>query len=100
MNKGFTSLAENWEDWKKSLTETDKTSSDYSKTLSELTDSVRELVGAGDDFVLTSDFVATNMTLIEEAASGSEKAINALGVATAKAAISQLQMDEALRENI
>lgn len=94
MNQGVASLTENWQDWKKALTTTSKTSTDYAKAMAGLTDTVRDLVGAGEDFVLTSEFVEENMELIEAAANGDEKAINMLGVATAKASVSAMEFSQ------
>jgi hypothetical protein len=94
MNQGVATLGENWQDWKKTLKDTDKTSTDYAKAMAELTDTVRDLVGAGEDFTMTSKFVEDNMALIEAAASGDEKAINQLGVATAKASVEAMEFSQ------
>jgi hypothetical protein len=98
MNNGVATLAQNWEQWKTTLNSTDKTTTEYAKTMTELTSVVRDLVGAGDEFNLTADFVTTNMQLIEDAASGNVKAINQLGVATAKAAVANLQFNESFSQ--
>jgi hypothetical protein len=65
MNKGVATLTENWQDWKNTLTTASKTSTDYAKAMGELTQVVRDLTGAGDDFVMTSEFLKDNMKLIE-----------------------------------
>lgn len=94
MNQGVATLTENWQDWKKTLTTADKTSTDYAKAMADLTDTVRDLVGAGEDFTMTSEFMKENMELIEAAANGDEKAINMLGVATAKASVSAMEFSQ------
>lgn len=94
MNKGVAALTENWQDWKNTLKTADKTSTDYAKAMGELTQVVRDLTGAGDDFVMTSEFLEENMELIEQAANGDEKAINMLGVATAKATVSAMEFSQ------
>jgi hypothetical protein len=40
MNKGVASLVSNWKDWKKILTTGKKTSLDYAKAVSEVTDTI------------------------------------------------------------
>jgi ribosomal protein S17E len=62
--------------------------------MGELTQVVRDLTGAGDDFVMTSEFLEKNMELIEQAANGDTKAINLLGVATAKATVSAMEFSQ------
>jgi DNA-binding ferritin-like protein (Dps family) len=94
MNKGVATLTENWQDWKNTLKTADKTSTDYAKAMGELTQVVRDLTGAGDDFVMTSEFLEKNMELIEQAANGDTKAINLLGVATAKATVSAMEFSQ------
>jgi hypothetical protein len=88
-------LASNWQNWKKTLEETDKTSVDYAKTATEVTAAVKDIVGAGDEFNLSASFIANNMELIGRAANGEAKAIAELGIATAKSTISNLTFNEA-----
>lgn len=57
MNKGVASLVSNWKDWKKTLTTGKKTSLDYAKAVSEVTDTIQDLVGATTDLELPTDFL-------------------------------------------
>lgn len=86
MNKGVSELADNWTDWKKILTGTDKDTEDYAKAVVNTEKALRDLVGVSEDFEFSKDFLesAENLELISEAAEGSEEAINELGVAVAE----------------
>lgn len=86
MNKGVSELADNWADWKKILTGTDKDTEDYAKAVVDTEKALRDLVGVSEDFEFSKDFLesAENLELISEAAEGSEEAINELGVAVAE----------------
>ena len=83
----FSDLVDNWEDWQKELKKTDKTSQDWAKAAQECTKTIADLVGASADLELPEDFFEAedNLKLLEEAAKGSEEAINKLGVVVAKA---------------
>jgi kynureninase len=87
MNKGVSDLVDNWEDWQKELKKTDKTAQDWVKAAQECTKTIADLVGASADLELPEDFFESedNLKLLEEAAKGSEEAINKLGVVVAKA---------------
>ena len=86
MNQGVTKLADNWEDWKKVLTGTDKDTEDYAKAVVETEDALRDLIGVSEDFDFSKEFLesAENLELIGEAAEGDIDAINELGVAAAE----------------
>lgn len=93
--KGVTTLSENWEDWKKTLESTDKTSTDYIKTITELTDVIADLTGQ-DDLELSQEFfdTAENIELLGKAAKGSGKDIAKLGVAVQKDLVKNLKLDK------
>ena len=93
MNKGVADLVDNWEGWKKELKSNDKTSRDWAKAAAACTKTIADLVGASEDLELPNEFFdsADNMKLLDEAAQGSEEAINKLGLAVAAA---QVQMME------
>ena len=94
MNKGVATLSENWEDWKKIIKSSDKTTSEYAQTAQALTDTIEDLIGANEDLKLPSEFFesAENLELIEEAAQGSAKATELLGIAIAKTQFEDMQM--------
>lgn len=96
MNKGIITLAENWEDWKKALSATDKTTLDYAKAVVECTAAIADLVGASEDLELPEEFFnAENMELMEKAINGDIDAINQLGVAVATEQVKILEFNEA-----
>jgi hypothetical protein len=78
MNKGVASLSENWGDWKKELSKSDKTTTDYAKAAAALTSTIADLVGASEDLELSPEFLEApeNLALIEKAAQGDIDAIN------------------------
>ena len=86
MNKGVTTLADNWKSWKKTLNATDSTTIDYANTVAELTSAIADLVGAPEDLELPEEFLKSseNMDLLSRAAKGSSEAINLLGINVAK----------------
>jgi hypothetical protein len=96
MNKGLATLASNWVDLEKEIRAEDKTTTDYAKAAAELTDVIKDLVGATGDFELPDDFFETeeNLKLIEEAANGSTDAINKLGLITAAHAVDMLEYSD------
>jgi hypothetical protein len=98
MNKGVETLVGNWEDWKKELKSGNKTSRDWAKAAADCTKVIADLVGASEDLELPADFFdsADNMKLLEQAANGSEKAINQLGIAVAKAQVSMMSFQEGM----
>ena len=100
--KGVAILSENWEKWSETIKEADndltgasKTTTDYIKTIVELTKAIADLTGQ-DDLELSQEFfeIAENIELIEEAAKGSEKAIAKLGVAVQKDIVKNLKFDD------
>lgn len=98
MNKGVSDLVDNWEDWQKELKKTDKTSQDWVKAAQKCTKTIADLVGASADLELPEDFFESedNLKLLEEAAKGSEKAINKLGVVVAKAQVQMMQFQDGM----
>lgn len=98
MNKGVASLVSNWKDWRKTLTVGKKTSLDYAKAVSEVTDTIQDLVGATTDLELPTDFFdsADNLKLLDKAMAGDAKSIELLGTKTAEATVESLKFNDAL----
>ena len=92
MNKGLAKLSSNWNKYKKALDKNNRGTMEYAESAVELTEIIGELIGAGEDFELPPSFFEApeNMALIEKAAKGDINAINALGVAAAKAEIGMM----------
>lgn len=74
----MSSLNSNFKDWKKTLKTTEKTSQDYAEAVVGITDSVKDLIGATEDFELPEGFLDSpkNLELLEKAANGSQDAVN------------------------
>lgn len=98
MNKGISTLNSNFKGWKKTLQSCEKTSQDYADAVVGITDAVADLVGAEDGFELPDGFLDApeNLRLLEEAAGGSESAINQLGNLMAQAQVSAWEFNESL----
>lgn len=106
MNKGVETLSKNWEDWQKvlkkgSLNKEEKLTLDYTNTIQDLTKAVADLTGALEDLELPDEFFESeeNLKLIEEAAKGSEQAINELGVAVGYASVQLMELKAVTDEN-
>ena len=88
MNEGLETLIDNWEDWSKVLKSSDKKTTEYAETVTELKKVLADLTGLTDDLGknLSSDFFesADNLALIEKAAKGDAEAIEQLGFAAAE----------------
>lgn len=95
MNKGVSSLVDNWKDWKKQLSATDKLTEDYAKAVVDCTKAIADLVGASSDLELPDKFFNTkNMALLEQAVKGDIDAINALGAEVAWFTVDALEFNK------
>ena len=101
MNQGVEELIDNWEDWNKELKSGKKGTSNYAKMIKDLTKVVADLTGASEDLDLPAEFFENekNFKLIEEAAKGSEQAINELGIAVAKSEIGEMVIEPEIGKN-
>ena len=99
MNKGVTTLAKNWEAWKKVLDSTDKTSMDYIDTIQDMKSALKDLLGLLDENLIPDDFFKdiNNIDLMGKAAEGDVQSINLLGTAFAKAAIEQTKFADGMK---
>lgn len=96
MNEAIKELASNWDTWKGALQNSDKTSAEYSTTISSLRKNMKSMLGITSD--LSEDFLTNehNLSLMEKAAKGDADAIEELRKAAAKDIITKakLQLDE------
>ena len=99
MNKGVETLVNNWDEWSQELKSGNKLSRDWAKAAAECTKVIADLVGASEDLELPADFFdsAKNMDLLSQAAEGSTKAINELGLIIANAQIQMLSFQEGMQ---
>ena len=77
MNKGMDSLVENFDNWNDILRNSSKESLEYAEAMMEMEDALSDVLNVSSDLI-TSDFVENNLDLIQQAASGSEAAIQSL----------------------
>ena len=98
MNKGIDTLSDNFEDWTKKLKTATRGSMDYAEVAAEVEVALKDLLGLSDNFELPEGFLDSkeNLKLLEEAANGSQLAINKLGIQMVKGAIDITSWDQAL----
>ena len=100
MNKGVTSLVDNWEDWSKALKTNKKTSQDWAKAAAACTKTIADLIGASEDLELPADFFEStdNLALLEKAAQGDAKAIDLLGISVAQSQVSMMKWSAGMKK--
>ena len=98
MNKGIDTLSDNFEDWTKKLKTATRGSMDYAEVAAEVEGALKDLLGLSDNFELPEGFLDSkeNLKLLEEAANGSQLAINKLGIQMVKGAMDIASWDQAL----
>lgn len=98
MNKGIDTLSDNFEDWTKKLKTATRGSMDYAEVAAEIEGALKDLLGLSDNFELPEGFLDSkeNLKLLEEAANGSQLAINKLGIQMVKGAMDITSWDQAL----
>lgn len=98
MNKGIDTLSDNFEDWTKKLKTATRGSMDYAEVAAEVEGALKDLLGLSDNFELPEGFLDSkeNLKLLEEAANGSQLAINKLGIQMIKGAMDVTSWDQAL----
>lgn len=97
MNQGVEDLVNNWEDWKKELKNTDKTSRDWVKAATDCTKTIAKLVGASEDLELPADFFDDEkFELLDQAIEGNVDAISKLGIAVATSQIEILNWQKGM----
>ena len=98
MNKGIDTLSSNFEDWTKKLKTATRGSMDYAEVAAEVEGALKDLLGLSDNFELPEGFLDSkeNLKLLEEAANGSQLAINKLGIQMVKGAMDITSWNQAL----
>ena len=98
MNKGIDALSDNFEDWTKKLKTATRGSMDYAEVAAEVEGALKDLLGLSDNFELPEGFLDSkeNLKLLEEAANGSQLAINKLGIQMVKGAMDITSWNQAL----
>lgn len=98
MNKGIDTLSDNFEDWTKKLKTAARGSMDYAEVAAEVEGALKDLLGLSDNFELPEGFLDSkeNLKLLEEAANGSQLAINKLGIQMVKGAMDITSWNQAL----
>lgn len=102
MNKGLISLAENFDDYRKTLNASEQGTEEYQTALKGISDAMNDVLGL-DDVELSDDFLtnATNLDLMAQAANGSAEAVEQLRAAAAQDIIQNIELnDESFREEL
>lgn len=97
MNKGVKKLADGYETWNSVLTKSTKESDEYRKAMTGMKDGLADVLNISEDFI-SNDFVSENLELIEDAAKGSEIAIQKLQMAAAKDILLKVAIDNGLED--
>lgn len=77
MNKGIDALADGFEEWADVLKKSSKESQEYAEALGGIQDALSLIYGVEADYI-SNDFVISHLKEIEQAANGSETAIEGL----------------------
>ena len=77
MNKGIDALADGFKDWADVLKKSSKESQEYAEALGGIQDALSLMYGVEADYI-SNDFVTSHLKEIEQAATGSESAIEGL----------------------
>ena len=103
MNRGVKNLSSNWEKWGKAIKGSDHTLGDYNEALEGMRDALADLTGTINKASIPQDFFNNktkegrkHLALMGEAAKGSQKAINMLGISLAKTGVQTLNLEKYL----
>lgn len=95
MNDGIDKLADGFEDWNDVLTNSSKESEEYAEAMSGVKDALSDVLDISEDYI-SADFVADNLDLIAQAATGDVEAIEALRDALSDAVVAQIILENDL----
>ena len=94
MNKGLITLAENFADYRKTITTAEKGTEEYNTALKGISDAMNDVLGL-DDVELSQDFLTdtVNLDLMAQAAKGSTEAVESLRAAAAQDILTHVELD-------
>lgn len=105
LNRGVSTLNQNWSKWGKTLRTTDKRSQDYAEALTETKKALADLVGATDASKISNDLLnrstkegRKNLALMDKAAQGDQKAINLLGLSVGKSTVKAMKFNQSIAD--
>lgn len=99
MNKGIDALADGFEDWADVLKKSSKESQEYAEALGGIQDALSLIYGVEADYI-SNDFVVNHLKEIEQAATGSETAIENLRKELAEDIIIQIALYNGLDTSV
>ena len=97
MNRGIDKLADGFDDWKDVLKKSSKESMEYANAMSDVKDALSDVLGVESEFI-SNDFVTENLSLIEQAATGSANAIEDLQDALAEDIMMNIAINNGIEE--
>lgn len=99
MNKGIDALADGFKDWADVLKKSTKESQEYSEALNGIKDALSLIYGVESDYI-SNNFVTEHLKEIEQAATGSETAIEKLRGELAEDIIVNIALYNGLDQNV
>lgn len=105
LERGFNSLGKTSNDFYKLLDDGAERTEEYSKKLSEMQDSIMDIIGASDSAefdgtIFDDKFFEDNREAIEKATQGDLEAIEALQTAAAKQVVLKMNVDDSTKEKV
>ena len=98
MNNGLETLTENWEKWSEILKNNTEDTEEYANTITAMQEAVSNLLDISIDYV-SKDFIRDHLDLIEEAANGSQDAIDDLRDSLAGQVMLKIALDHDMLES-
>lgn len=100
MNKGMDAIVENFENWADILRNSDEASEEYADAMSDLRDAISDVLDIDDPGMLSHEFLssAETLNLLEQAANGSEEALEELQVAAGRDIIANIELAPEINE--
>lgn len=100
MNKGMDVIVENFENWSDILRNSDESSEEYADAMSDLRDAISDVLDIDDPGMLSHEFLssAETLDLLEQAAKGSEEALEELQVAAGRDIVANIDFAPEINE--
>lgn len=83
MNHGIQTLSENWATWGDILNNSSSDSQEYAEAMGSVKKALSDILDVSEDFI-SNNFIASHLYTIQQAAEGSEEAIDKLGLLLAE----------------